>query len=233
LPREVETPDDVIAELDHCGIDEALVYHRDAFERDFNLGNERLAILDAYPRLHKAMTFVPTCCPEMPSAEDFFKQLQLTGTRAVRAFPLSHKYCLDPVACGDLLDLFGAYSVPVLIPLSEVPGVYQGVYDLMRNFPHLPLVLTETGCWGEDRFFRPLMRAYSRFFVSTNRLETAGQLKGIVDDLGHEHLVFASGLPRNYPGGYLTMLFRADIGDEAREAIAYRNIERVCEEVPW
>ena len=77
------------------------------------------------------------------------------------------------------------------------------------------------------------MKSYARFFLSTNRLETAGQLKSIVDEVGFKHLVFGSGLPRNYPGGYILMLLRAGIGGEALEAIAHGNLERLLEEVRW
>lgn len=233
LPREMETADALIAEMDHCGLSEALVWHRDAWERDFHAGNQRLAEIEMYPRLHPAMTFVPTCCQEMPTAEDFLKDIRASGVRAVRAFPVRHCYSLDPVACGDLLALFSACSVPVLIPLPEIPGGWEGVFHLMRNFPRLPLVLTETGCWGQDRYFRPLMKAYPRFHITTNRLETAGQLKSIVDAVGYNRILFGSGLPRNYPGGYVLMVMRADISEEARQAITHGNIERLLKEVPW
>ena len=229
----METPEAIVAELDHCGVAEALVWHRDAWERDFDTANERMIELDAFPRLHPAMTFVPTCCAEMPCAVDFVKQLRARGAQAVRAFPARHRYSLDPVACGDLIDLFTVYSVPVFMPLAEVPGGWEGVYTLMRNFPRLRLVLTETGCWGEDRFFRPLMKTYEHFYITTNRLETAGQLKDLVDRAGATRILFGSGLPHNYPGGYVLMLARAGLTDEARDAIAHRNIERLLGEVDW
>ncbi len=233
LPREIETPRDLLAELDHCGIAEGLAWHRDAAERDFGVGNERLAELDAYTRLHPVMTFVPACCDEMPSPEDFVRQLRAGGVRAVRAFPTSHQFALDRVSCGDLLEMFTACSIPVMVAFPEVPGGWAGVYRLMHDFPRLTLILTETGCWGQDRYFRPLMKAYPRFHISMNRLETAGQLKSIVDKLGPYHLVFGSGLPRNYPGGYILSLQRADIPEQAREDIAHANIERLLGEVSW
>ena len=233
LPREIETADDLIAELDHCGIDEALVWHRDAWERDFDLGNRRLLELAGSPRLHPTRVFVTASCEEMPAAEDLIRQLRATDVRAVRAFPLRHCYSLEPVCCGNLFDLFAAYAVPVLIPLPEVPGGWDGVCRLMRDFPSLTLILTETGCWGQDRYFRPLMKAYPRFFITTNRLETAGQLESIVDKVGYKHLLFGSGLPRNYPGGYILMLMRAEIDEEARNAIAHGNIETLFKEVRW
>jgi len=91
LPREIETAEDLLAELDHSGIHQALVWHRDAWERDFDLGNQRLIELDAYPRLFPTITFVPTCCQEMPSAEEF--------VRAARAGGVISSACSQRVAC--------------------------------------------------------------------------------------------------------------------------------------
>jgi predicted TIM-barrel fold metal-dependent hydrolase len=233
LPREIESVDDVLAEMDHSGIDEALVWCRDAFERDFASGNRRAAELKARPRLHPVWTFVPTCCDEMPGADQFIAQMRVAGVRAVRAFPTRNCFHMDPVSCGDLFEAFIAHAIPVFVPLTELPDRWRGVYELLRNFPELTLVLTQTGCWGEDRYFRPLMRRYRRFFITTDRLETAGQLKSMVDTVGPHHLLFGSGLPRNYPGAYILSLVRAPIGDAAREPIAHGNIERLLGEVSW
>lgn len=238
LPREVETVADLVAEMDHCGIDEGLVWHRDAWERGFEAGNARAEDLRPHGRLHPTLCFVPTCCDEMWSAEmrraeSFIECMRTVGARAARTFPTRYHFVLDPLSCGDLLDAFVAHSLPVLMPYNEIPGGWDCVYRLMRDFPRLTLILTETGCWGEDRFFRPLMKAYEGFHLTTNRLETAGQLKGIVDKIGPDHLLFGSGLPRNYPGGYALMLLRAEIRDEERQAIAHGNIERLLRAVPW
>lgn len=230
LPREIENAAELIAELDHAGISEALVWHRDAWERDFAVGNQRLAEIDAWPRLHPELTFVPPHGPEMPSPSGFLEQMRRAGARAARAFPTHHCFCLDAASCGELLELFIAHAVPVFVPLPEIPGGWDGVYRLLRDFPKLTLVLTETGCWGQDRYFIPLMKQYPRFAITMNRLETAGQLKNIVDCAGADHLLFASGLPRNYPGAYALSLARAEIPNDARLAIAHGNIERILGE---
>ena len=231
LPREIETVAGLLAELDHSGIQEALTWHRDAWERDFALGNARMAELAGHPRLHPTLTFVPACCEEMPSPAGFLAQMRTAGARVARTFPLRYCFALDPVSCGDLFEVFIAHSVPVSIPFPEIAGGWDGVYRLMRDFPRLTLILTETGCWGQDRYFRPLMKTYPGFFITTNRLETAGQVKSIVDTAGHEHVLFGSGLPRNYAGGYVLMLLRAEISEEARESIAHGRIERLLGEV--
>lgn len=231
LPRELETPEALLAEMDHAGIDEALVWRRDALERGVESGNARLAELEAHPRLHGVRCFVPTCCDEMPSAEEFVRGLRGGGAPVVRAFPATHKFLLEPVACGDLLDLFVAYRIPLFLPLPEAPGGWSGVYRILRDFPHLTLVLTSTGCWGEDRLFRPLLKGYPRFFLTTNRLETAGQLESLVGALGFERLLFGSGLPFTSAGGSLLMIRRARISDDAREAVLSGNLRRLLEEV--
>jgi predicted TIM-barrel fold metal-dependent hydrolase len=234
LPKEVETADTLAAELAHCGIAEALVWHRDAFERDFDTGNCRLVKETAsQPRLHPTFAWVPTCCDEMHPVDTFVGRLRDEGVRAVRAFPVRHYFVLDRVACGDLLDAFCAHNVPVLVPLAEFADGWYGVYRLMREFPQLTLILTATGCWGQDRYFRPLMREYPRFHLSLNRFETAGQLEGVVNAVGPDRLVYGSGLPWNYPGGGILMVHRARVPDAAKEAIAHGNIERLLGEVPW
>lgn len=233
LPCEIESAADLLEELGHSGIAEALVWHRDAFERDFSTGNRRAAELAEFPRLHPMWSFVPTCCPEMPGAERFIAEMRSAGVRAVRAFPARNCFHLDPVSCGDLLDAFVAHAIPLFLPLPELRGGWHDVYALLRGFPDLTLVLTQTGCWGEDRYFRPLMRRYPRFFITMDRLETAGQLKDLVDALGPEQLLFASGLPRNYPGAYVLSLVRAEISAHARAAIAHGNAERLLKEVLW
>ena len=233
IPREIETPEELVAELDSCGIEEALVWHRHTWERDFNAGNERLEELTLFPQLHPTMTFVPAFSNEMPAAEDFIRFMRAHDIRALRAFPAHHRYCLDKVSCGLLLELCIAYSIPLFVPLAEFAGQWQGVYGLLRDFSHLTLIVTASGCWGDDRYFRPLMKGCPRFFMSTNRLETAGQIKEIVDTLGAGRLLFGSGTPWNCPGGYIMMLTRAQIRDDAKEAIAHGNIERLLREVAW
>lgn len=229
LPREIETAGDLLAEMDHCGIAEALAWHRDAFERDFDTGNRRLDEIQGSPRLHRTRTFVPPCCEEMPSAEEFIANMRRDRVRVVRAFPLHHCFLLDAVSCGSLLELLIAHAVPLLVPLSEFPRQWQDVHELLRSFPRLTLVLTETGCWGQDRYFRPLLKAYPGFHITTHRLETAGQLKGLVDSVGAGQILFGSGLPRNYPGSFMLTLARAEIPEDAREAIAHGNLERLLE----
>jgi len=231
LPRELPTPAALLAEMDHSGIARALTWHRDAWERGFQAGNARI-IEDTleHPRLMPVLTFVPSCCDEMPTLDEFLALICGTGTKAVRAFPVQHCFCLDSVACGDLLSCFTAFGIPLLVPFAEFRQGWPEIYALLRNYPALTLIVTETGCWGEDRYFRPLMKRYPNFHISMNRLETAGQLASLVNAVGHEHILFGSGLPRNYAGGFILSLLRAPISDEAREAIAHGNLERLLAE---
>lgn len=233
LPKEIETPACLLAEMDHCGISEALVWHRDAFERDFASGNCRLDELRDTPRFHLTRTFVPAESPEVPSAEGFIDAMRTAGARAARAFPAHHCFLLNRVACGSILELLVAHSVPLLVPLNEFPRQWIDVYELLENFPTLTLILTFTGPWGQDRYCRPLMRKYERFYIATHQLKTAGQLEGLVNDFGPHQILFGSGLPRYYPGAFIMALARADIPSAARDAIAHGNIERLLSEVTW
>lgn len=231
LPRELDSAADLLAELDHCGIAEALVWHRDAFERDFAAGNARITAETAeLPRLHPVWAFVPPVSREIGAPEGFVAAMRAQGVHAVRAFPSRHSFLLHPLSCGPFLELFTAQRIPVFVALPEVQNGWQGVYDLLRAFPNLTLVLTQSGCWGQDRLFRPLLRHYPRFHLTTNRVETAGQVEDMVDSEGCDRLLFGSGLPWNSPGGGILSIARAGIADAAREAILHGNLRRLLAE---
>ena len=160
-----------------------LVWHRDARERSAGQGNARMAALKGHLRLHRSCTVMPYTSRETFTAAELFEYLQMEDIRAVRAFPLTHCYLLDTISCGDLLGLLSAYRVPLFVPLGEFHNQWQGVYNLMRDFPHLTLVLTETGCWGQDRYFRPLIRNFRGSFARQNDSRRRGGWKSFVNDL--------------------------------------------------
>lgn len=233
LPREAETAGDLNAELNRFGIEEALVWHRDAFELGHIAGNGRIGELATHPNLHPVMTMCPTCCEDMPAPDEFLRRMQQAGARAVRVFPNVHKFLLDVVSCGDMLDALTGHRIPLIVPLSELPAGWDTVYRLLRDFPDLTLIVTQFSCWGQDRYCRPLMRRYPRFYITMNRLETAGQLKSLFDFGGCEQVLFGSGFPFNNPGGSIMMIARAPIPDSAKEAISWRNLDRLMKETIW
>jgi hypothetical protein len=228
--RHAVSADELLAEMDFCGVEEALVVSS-ASVHDSPVSGNKLVVRDTLgqPRLHPAWVLLPSQTGELGSAEEFLSRMQSAGVRALHAFPDSHNYLLNRLTCGDLLDLLVDNHVPVIVHRYD----WQKLTDLLTEFPELVLVQAAVGSWGFDRFVRPLMEAFPNFYFEISIYETAGGLEDHCRKYGPERLLFGTNYPQfNMAGPRLTLL-HADLPDQHKAAIAGGNLRRLLEEVPW
>jgi hypothetical protein len=119
--------------------------------------------------------------------------------------------------------------VPVLVSVKYDLS-WRDLYDLLECYPALRLVIADHGCWGEDRYFRPLLDRYAGVRIELSNYLLDGGIEDLVARYGPGRLVFGSGFPRLYLGGMMLALRHADIEEEAKEAIAAGNLETMLEE---
>jgi hypothetical protein len=228
--RHAITTEELLAEMDFCGVQEALVLASASVYDSPVTGNE-LVLRDTAgrPRLHPTWALLPTQCCELGCAEDFLARLQAAGVRALHAFPELHNYLLGRPACADLLSLLAENRVPLIVHKYD----WQRLTDLLTAFPHLVLVQTGVGSWGCDRFVRPLVEAFPNFYFEISNYEEAGGLEDHCRKYGPERLLFGTNYPHfNMAGPRLTLL-HADLPDADKQALAAGNLRRLLEEVSW
>ena len=79
-PLEKWRVEEVVAELEHCGIHGALVYHGLAREYDCTYGNQRLLEeIAVQPRLFGCAVLLPSHTGEMPVPRQLLPQLREPG----------------------------------------------------------------------------------------------------------------------------------------------------------
>ena len=108
---------------------------------------------------------------------------------------------------------------------------WHDIYALLAEFPELTCVVCDHGCWGEDRRFRPLLERYPNAYVDISQYLLDGGIESLVADYGASRILYGSGFPDSYFGGMMMALKHARIPDEAKEAIAHGNLERILSEV--
>ena len=238
-PATCPTVDDLVAELDRAGIDRALVWHIAQLEVSPQRGNEMLAeAIRGRDNLVGCWTLLPPQTSEMP-VEALLADMKAARVRALRAFPMRHRFILNGTTLGPLLEAMVerriplVYSVRMASPSMDAYLVWRDLHDLMREFPELTLIITDHGSWGCDRYFRPLLDAYPRVYVDTSLYFLDGGIESLVERYGAAagRLVFGSGLPERYPGGMMMAIHHAEIPDDAKEAIAAGTLSRLIEEV--
>ena len=227
----VPTAEMLLAEMDRAGIERALVWHISQHDASAQAGNRLLAdAIGPHERLIGCWTVLPNHAHEFSPPDVLFREMAAARVAALRIFPTSHRFPANAVSLGDLLTAMVSRRVPLFLSLRR--GANWGiVYALLAEFPELVCVLCDHGCWGEDRSFRPLLRRYPNVHVDTAQYLLDGGIESLVADYGAERLLFGSGFPESYHGGMMLALRHARIPDEAKQAIAAGNLERILAEV--
>ncbi len=223
--------DDLLAEMESCGVDQALVWHIAQHDASPLAGNPLLAgAIAPYPNLYGCWSILPNQGREFPPFDQFFAQMQAARVVALRAFPISHHFLLNDVAMGSWLEPMEARRIPFFLSV-RLGADWEIAYSLMKEFPKLVCVICDHGCWGEDRRFRPLLERYPNVYVDTAQYLLDGGIEALVADYGPSRLLFGSGFPESYLGGMMLAIKHARISEEAKEAIASGNLVRILSEV--
>jgi predicted TIM-barrel fold metal-dependent hydrolase len=125
-------------------------------------------------------------------------------------------------------------NIPLFVERNESSGGLVGwamVESVLRDFPGLILAVVGHGSWGEDRYFRPMIERYKRMYVDTSRYELDGGIADFCGAYGSHRMLFGTNFPHTEMGGAMMTLMHADIPDDAREAVASGNLQRILSEV--
>ncbi len=226
----VPDAESLLAEMDRAGVEKALVWHIAQHDASAHAGNRLLAeAIAPHPRLTGCWAVLPNQAHEFPRPAVLFQEMKQARIGALRIFPSAHGFGANAVSLGDLLEPMVVRRIPLFVSVQR--GMDWGdVYGLLAEFPELVCVVCDHGCWGMDRWFRPLLERYPHVYVDTAQYLLDGGIESLVADYGAGRLLFGSGFPDSYLGTMMLTLRHAKISDEAKAAIAGGNLERILAE---
>jgi len=234
-PRQARTASELLREMDWTGVDEALVTNAYQRHDDAVTGN-RLVVEECAgkPRLHPAWVLMPHQTGEFPAPDELHIVLAGSGVRALWAFPSRIRYLLDATTFGPTFEVLAALRVPLFLSLNEASGRLAGwdlVGALLTDFPRLIVVAADQDCWGQDRYFRPLVERHRNLYFDVADFELAGGYESFCGKYGPDRMLFATGFPGLCMGGPVLTLLHANISDADKAAIAGGNLRRLLAEV--
>ncbi len=223
-PDDYTTAGALVRELDHFGINEAVVAHA-AAQHNPIVGNRLLmqAIAD-HPRLYPCWTLAPFTVDEQRRPAALVDMMRAHNVRMVRlAHSRTGAYKGPPRvwACGELLEALERARIPVLLNES-----LDTIAELCAAFPELPVI--KVG-WGSLQL-HALMDRREHLYVGTGLLCGPNRLAFLVRRFGADRLVFGTlfgQVNHTSPGAALTVLTAAAISDEDKEKIAGGNLARL------
>ena len=227
------TAESLVSEMSRAGIDKALVWHvaqRDACPLT---GNTLLSqAITPFPQLMGCWSLLPDQTGELGDLSEWFTQAFSTGIRAFRCWPRTHRYLLHPEVMNNVCRYMIDHHIPLLFSLefsfqNEEFDNWRQIYDLMRAFPNLTLILCDMVCLGSDRFFRILIEKYPNVYLEIGSYFLDGGIKAFVESYGPKRLLFGSNFPAGYHGSTMLALAHAEISWEDKRAIASKNLENL------
>jgi hypothetical protein len=228
-------PGSLCEELLHAGISGALVHHGLGRDYDPPAGNDALlseldvpAPTPGTPALVPCVTLLPPDTAEFPPLTEYLPALIHQGVRGARLYPKSHNFSLEEWCAGELLSSLERHCLPVSIDLAETN--WSAIHSVCAAHPALPVIVTRVN-YRNERFLYPLWRQHPRLHVEISLFQGHRGLEEVVERYGPERLLFGTGLPFFTAGGPIMMVARADVGDDARGAIAGGNLQRLIEGV--
>lgn len=225
--RYAATSQELLAEMDFCGIDRALVYHTNQRFSASARWNDRLVqAVSTQDRLEPAWVILPSVTDEMPTPNEWLASMKVAGVRALWAFPQEHHYHLDRRTFPGLFEAITDRRIPLFVKENVC-----NMAAVMAEAQEATIVLVNQGPHSVERFLRPLFDKYDNLHLETSYLIIEGLIEEFVDRYGPRRLLFGSGFPDNCSGAALLRLMAADIDARARAAIAAENLQRLLNEV--
>lgn len=233
--KRVDDVKDLIDEMEWCGVERALVRHAAMLDESPVVGNPLLVEqAKPYDNLECSWTILPPQTRELGTVEQFIFAMKENSVKTLWAYPSKHKYLLNGTTFGELFEEMISRNIPLFLERGENSGGLEGwglIENVLSEFPNLLLVVVGHGCWGEDRYFRPIIEKYKRAYIDTSRYELDGGIADFCNIYGPNRMLFGTNFPHTEMGGATMTLLHADISNDAKEAIAGGNLQRILDEV--
>jgi hypothetical protein len=221
---------ELIGYMDEIGIEKALVHHSTMIEFDPFEGNKKviLAIKGYEERLIPSWVLLPEISDAEFSTNVFFDKMKAAGVKILRAYPEINRYFLDSTTMKEQLDYICELRIPLYL---ESRYGFEYIYNVLKEFPKLTVVIANIGCWPSARFVYPLLNRYERVYFETGDFTMLRGYEDVCRKFGSERMLFGTNFPSNNMGCAVSALMGSCITDREKEAVAYGNLERLIGEV--
>jgi len=176
--KDIETPyetEDLLEEMEWCGIHGALVAHWTAKEYDPMFGNRMLMReLKKSPRLIGAWAVMPSHTREILPPRDLVKEMFDNGIHAAKMYPRSHRYPFNLDYCGNLLEELQERNVLLIVEGGHMynPDIFEPsnqvlLTELDRILSACPdlNVLLQASRWEATRYLQWLMSKHQNLHL--------------------------------------------------------------------
>lgn len=173
--------------------------------------------------VYGVIPMISSCTGEVQDIEKTIKTMKQKGYIGFLLSPESFRIPQRPVFLADELDACERLNIPVYYHADT----FEYIADVLESFPKLTLILSFRGVWPNTRMTYPLLKAYKNVNLCIAENVWMNGIESLCEAFGSQRLLYSSSYP-TLPGGIgMLMVANADITDEDKENISYKNMERI------
>lgn len=213
------------ADMDACGISEALVTH--ALSRDYDpvAGNREITrLLAGSEALHACWAIVPPSTREMPAPDGFVRDMLTHDVAAAVAYPRAHSFSLSAWSVGPLLSALEECRLPLIIPFGQAD--WEDIERVCREHTSLPVIITGLN-YRQLRFLLPLWETCRNLYVDLSWFSIHDGLAYLAERGVLRQVLFGTNYPLYEPGAAVTMVTYARVSDEERSMVAGKTLHGI------
>lgn len=207
------------------GLTGSLVYHSASVLYDASYGNKFL-VEEAAGKLGIQLVWVAVpefCCTEKET-EHFVLQLKENKISAVKIFPRYHDFNISTGSLDFMFRFLDEEKIPLLVNQEEVS--WEEMIYILESFKNIPFLLQNAG-YRLERYIIPFFNKYRNFHLDISRYQAHGGVEYLCKQFGSERILFGSGMPLFSPEPIMMMVNNADISQEEKQNISFKNILRL------
>jgi predicted TIM-barrel fold metal-dependent hydrolase len=194
--RSFSTPEELIKEMNFCGISKALVHNADMrFHSPIDGNKNLLKEIKNHKELFPTRAILPTQTDEMPGIEKLLEELRDQNIKALLSFSIEHQFLLDDETFGELFKAMSERHIPLFARDNLIQ-----IRDLLRMHPELTIIALSQGPHILDRYFRPLIERYPNLYIDLSSYLADNGIESFCEKYGPDRLIFGTGFPGNYMG---------------------------------
>jgi predicted TIM-barrel fold metal-dependent hydrolase len=227
----------LIASMDRCGIETAMVSSWEQITSDEQGGNKLVAdLIKRYPgRFIGYASFNPNYPEEIPAElERCFREY---GMKGIKPYPPRHQYPLDGENNRLILEFANEHHLPILCHYggaARTSVTAAQVEKLSEKYPNAKFIMGHAGSsWEAARACAALAKKRPRnvFAEITYTAVTFGSIEYMVKEAGEDNVLFGTDAPMRDPAAQMGWVAYAKLTVDQKQKILRGNIARILGEI--
>lgn len=226
------TLDHLLEAMDRCGMEWALTASSLAVHYDAMWANRRL-LADLAPhrgRLFPMWTALPHQTGEFPAPAAFMAEARAGGVRAVRLYPRTHGYSLEPETLGPLMKALARARLPVFLhrdqfmgSRAEEPAGFERMGRFFETYRANALVVLGLS-WADFRYVWSLLDRHDNWRMEFSSFQANLAPETLVRRFGAGRFLFGTDAPSKSPGAARAFFDWTALAPAEARAVTHGNL---------